>query len=211
MAKIYFTKKGFYDGPEPIEIEMDHFDPTNVLLANIESVKKESYLDDNVSSENIRVAMLYVQDAIIERITGSCLMNQLKVLIFNGLIDDPCFVWYRRLLDEYLFQTIVNGIQADLAPHLTFKERNQGVIRNNDPSLQYPILNEVKYIKANYEKRMNFYINRSVKWLKCNKKCFRELCGCYGCCECETAPFNKPYSFGMNLDIVYNNNKAFRG
>lgn len=210
MAKIYFKKDNFY-GNEPIEIDTDHFTPSNILLANIDSVKKESYLDDNVSNESIRVAMLYVQDTVVEKITGTCLMNQLKLLISNGLIDDDCFIWYRRLLDEYLFQLIVNGIESDLAPNLTFKERNQGIVRNNDTNLQYPMLDEIKYIKGNYDKKMNFYINRAVKWLKCNSCEFCELCGCYGCCDCNEAPFRKPYAFGMNLDVVHNNNRRFKG
>lgn len=184
-----------------------NFVPANVLLANIETVKKESYIDQNVDSESIRVAMIFIQDYIIEHVTGTCLMNQLKYLVCCNLIDDPVFCWYRQLLDEYIFKIIVHGVMSDLAPNRTFKERNQGIIRNNDPNLSYPILNEVKYIKGQYDRKLDFYINRAVNWIRCNKEHFDELCGCSCVCDCGKAPFNKPYSIGINLDIVYNNNR----
>lgn len=204
MSKIIFYRE--VDN-EPVEIDNTDFVPSNILLAAIESVKKESYLDDNISNENIRTAMLFIQDSIVERVTGSCLMNQLKQLIGFDLIDEDEFLWYRQLLDEYLFKIICQGVQSDLASHLTFKERNQGIVRNNDINLSYPILDEVKYIKGQYDRKLDFYINRSVKWLSCNSEHFKELCGSYGCCDCETAPYNKPYSVGVNLNIERNNNK----
>lgn len=182
------------------------FTPQNILLADIETLKRESYLDDNVSSEVIRTAMLFVQDSIVERVTGSCLMNQIKLLIDHCEIDERRYRWYKELLDSYLFQIIVYGIQSDLTTHLTFKERNQGVIRNNDTNVQYPVLSDIKHVERKYNTKLDFYINRAVNWLRCNKEHFCELCGCCCCCDCNTAPFNKPYRVGINLDIVSDNN-----
>lgn len=185
------------------------FNPHKVWLAACSDIKAESYLDENVSDKQIQVAMTDVQYMIIEKVTGSCLMNQLKMLICDGSIKCGCAGKYRELLDVYLFPIISYGVQAELAAHLTYKERNQGVIRNNDTQhLQYPILNDIKYIKSQYEVKRDFYITRAVKWLKCNKDCFCELCAC-GCCDCETAPFQLPYSTPIEFETKFDNRTGF--
>lgn len=179
------------------------FSSVDILLADIETIKRESYLDDNVSNEAIRTAMIYIQDTIVERVTGSCLMDQLKYLIHCGEIGRDYCQWYRKLLDEYIFPILVWGVQSELATHLTFKERNQGVIRNNDTNLQYPVLNEVKHVEQKYNKKTDFYINKAVNWLKCNCCHLSELCCCF-CCGCKTAPFNTPFHIGIPLGKVSN-------
>lgn len=186
--------------PDKIFGEKDKplFVPDNVLLTNIEELKKESYLDDNVSNESIRHAIIFVQDSIAEKVTGTCLMNQLKCLIAECKIDDdPHYAWYRRLLYTYIFPILANGVQSELAIKLTLKERNQGVIRNNDAEhLQYPGLADVKAMKSDYDRNTDFYINRAIKFLRCNSKHFCELCGCDCRCDCNEAPFQMPYSTG---------------
>lgn len=175
-----------------------HFVPDNVLLASIEEIKKESYLDDNVSNEAIRHALIFVQDSIAELVTGTCLMNQLKCLIADCRITDKCYVWYKRLLDTYLFPILANGVQSELAVKLTLKERNQGVVRNSDTEhLQYPGVSDIKYMKQDYNRNTDFYITRAIKFLRCNHRCFRELCGCDCLCDCNEAPFQRPYSIGV--------------
>lgn len=185
------------------------FIPHKVWLASTKDIKEESYLDENVSDKDIQVALTDVQNMIIEKVTGSCLMNQLKILICEGDIKCKCCMWYRELLDTYLFPIMVYGVQAELAAHLTFKERNQGIVRNNDTEhLQYPVLNDIKYIKSQYETKRDFYITRAVKWLKCNCCHFNELCCCF-CCDCETAPFQLPYAIGIQFEKVFNNKTGF--
>jgi len=181
---------------------------SNVLLADIEQLKEESYLDKNVDNRNIRTAMMYVQDYIVDHVTGSCLLDQIKYLICNNKIKCDCYRWYKKLLDEHIFPILTYGIQAELAPHLTLKERNEGIIRNSDQNLQYPVLSEVNYIKGQYSNKLDFYVVRAVKFLKCNRKRFIELCGCGCLCDCETAPFaDIPYTSSLSLNATFNNNR----
>lgn len=185
------------------------FIPHKVWLASTEDIKAESYLDENVSDKMIQVALTDVQNMIVEKVTGSCVMNQLKFLICDEAINCKCSIWYRKLLNEYLFPIMVYGVQAELAPHLTFKERNQGIVRNNDTEhLQYPVLNDIKYIKIQFETKRDFYITRAVKWIKCNCCHFGELCCCF-CCDCGTAPFQLPYSIGIEFETKYDNKLGF--
>ncbi len=186
------------------------FIPHKVWLASTTDIKAESYLDENVSDHQIQVALTDVQNTIIEKVTGSCLTHQLKSLICEDLIRCKCAGWYRELLDSYLFPILAYGVQAELAAHLTFKERNQGVVRAGDTGhLQYPVLNDIKYIKTQYETKRDFYITRAVKWLKCNRHHFCELCDLCTCCDCETAPFQLPYAVGIEFETKYDNRLGF--
>lgn len=186
-------------------------DLSNILLADPEQLKEESYLDKNVENSDIRTAMLFIQDYIVDRVTGTCLLNKLKYLICTDQINCDRYRWYAKLLNEYIFPLLAYGVQSELAPNLTLKERNQGIIRNNDPNLQYPGLDDVRYIKSQHDTKKDFYVNRAVKFLKCNRERFKDLCGC-DClcctCDCNTAPFSDvPYSTPFSLNITVNNSR----
>jgi hypothetical protein len=198
MAKTNFSNNG-YTIVKPIDVS--DFNPVNILLATPEEIKKEGFLDENVSNDQIRSAIVYAQDAIIERVTGDCLMNQIKLLICSDAISQSNYLNYRRLLDEYLFPIVNYAVQHTMVPHLTLKIRNQGVVMHNDNEhVRYPGLMDVKYIQSELEHKMDFYVNRAVKFLYCNKDCFCELCGCYGACGCGVAPFQRQFSVSINLD-----------
>lgn len=184
------------------ELKTGNFVPYRVLLANVERIKKESSLDDNTSDDDIRNSMMYVQDIIVEKVTGSCLMDQLKLIIDKCVVNQPQYKWYKRLLDDFILPMLIYGVKADLSIENTLQIRNQGVVRNNDTQhLQYPALSDVKYAEQRQNYKLDFYIDRAVKFLWCNRHCFRELCGC-GCpCGCDTAPYQRPYHTPLNLSV----------
>lgn len=182
------------------EFDVPDFIPYKVLLANPERIKKESHLDDNVSDDAIRASMIYIQDIIVEKVTGDCLMNQLKLIIHTCHVNDQYYIWYKRLLDEFIFPLLVYGVKADLSIEKTLQIRNQGIVRNNDTQhLQYPSINDVKFAEQRQNYKLDFYINRAVEFLRCNKQHFRELC-CKSCaCDCGVAPFQRAYHLPIVL------------
>lgn len=181
-------------------IAHEGFIPAKVLLSNTARIKKESTLDDNMSDDDIRASMIYIQDLIVQRVTGSCLMNQLKLIVFHCQMDSPLYQWYKHLLDNYIFPILVYGVKADLTVEATLKIRNQGVVRNNDNEhLQYPGISDVKFLEQRQNYKLDLYINQAVEFLQCNKCHFRELCGC-GCpCGCDTAPFHRDYHLPLSI------------
>lgn len=193
------------------EIKTGDFVPYRVLLGNVEKIKKESSLDDNTSADDIRNSMMYVQDIIVEKVTGECLMNQLKLIIHSCVIENPYYKWYKRLLDDFILPMIIFGVKADLSIENTLQIRNQGVTRNYDSQhLQYPGLSDVKYAEQRQNYKLDFYINRAVKFLQCNRHHYKELCGC-GCpCGCETAPFQRNYHTPINLSCYPIKRRPYR-
>lgn len=193
-----------------IEQDRHLFINRDIPLVDEEPLKKNSYIDNNVEPDLLRVAILSVQDRIIERVTGECLADQLRYLKNEGVICDNEWAWYKRLLDDYLFKIFVYGVPVELSIPGSFKDRNAGRVRHTDEDYQVSALNEIKYSNQWYLDRMDTYISRAVDFLRCNKEHFCELCGCFCGCGCKVSPFNKDFSFGINLSPVYNKYKRRR-
>lgn len=172
----------------------------NVLIVNINRLKKESYLDDNLADNNLRVAVKFIQDTIIEKVIGTCLFNKLRDLICSGEINDCGNECCKDLLDNYLFPIFVYGVPAEITIPISYKNRNNGVVQPNNENLTQTNLNDIKYLNQYYHNKMDYYVDKAIRFLRCNYDCFRnELCNCK-CSWCtERAGIKKP-STPLNLN-----------
>lgn len=172
-----------------------------LTFTSAKRIKTESYLDSNVSDDAIRVALLYIQDLIIERVLGTCLTDQLRELICSGQISDNRYRYYKELLDSYLYPIFSYGVQAELPIPLGFKNRNQGMVQPQGDSFEQTALADIQYISKFYRNRMDFYMKRAMDFVLCNRHHFRELCCCGGgCCNCTQQPFNQDYDTGIFIE-----------
>lgn len=173
----------------------------NALIINIDRLKNDSYLDVNVSNNDIRVAVLFIQDEIIEHVIGTRLFDAVKAMVVNESIDCKQNCLYKQLLDEFLFPIFVYAVQAEISIPKSFKVRNAGTIHQASDNMQQTGLGDIKYLNSYYRNKADFYIQRAIKFLKCNKECFPELCGC-GCSWCADAAFEKQPNTSLNLNHI---------
>ncbi len=145
------------------------------LLINIERLKNESYLDKNVSNNDIRVALLFIQDEIIEHLIGTALLDCIQAMIVDGSIDCREHSLYKQLLDDFLFPVFVYAVQAEISIPKSFKIRNTGTLQQVDSHIRQVSLSDIKYLNKYYRNKADFYIRRALKFLQCNKHCFPEL------------------------------------
>lgn len=174
-----------------------------VLLFNCAKLKKDSYIDANVSENMIRVAGLYVQDTIIEHIIGSSLYDAIAAMIECGTINDPENSSYRILITDYLFPVFAYAIQSELLVPLHFKIRNAGVVMANPDSTTSSILSDIKYLDKQYAHKADYYTRRAIDFLKCNRKCFPEVEGC-GCGWCTIPAYSAQPTTPLNLNPIHN-------
>lgn len=176
-----------------------------VLLISVNKVKKDSYLDDNVQDDKIRIAIEFMQDAIIERVIGTALYDTLCDFILSGdeeeNNEDECSCKLTELLDSYIAPIFLYGVQAELTLPLSFKERNIGVFQAGDDKVQPSSMSDINKMANHYTAKMDFYITRCIKFLKCNMDCFPELKGC-GCSWCQESFNTKQPSIGLNLELT---------
>lgn len=171
------------------------------LIVNVEKLKADSYLDSNVTNNDIRVAVLLIQDQIIEHVLGSCLYDKIMYLTENCMIDNCDYKIYKELLDDYLFPIFTYAVPAQLTIPKSFKIRNVGTVQQSGDNFQQTAIGEVKYLSAYYRNNADFYMHRAIKFLKCNKECFPELC-CCECSWCADSPFSKNPTTSLNLNKV---------
>lgn len=170
----------------------------NVLLVDPNRLKKESYLDMNVADDMLRIAIVDLQNFLVERVTGSCLFETLREMVCDKSIYDDANQLYARLLDEYIFPIFAYGVPAELNIPLSFKTRNAGVIRGNTDDKTNADMDDVKHLNSYYRNKMDFYVNRAVDFLVCHYDEFPELKNC-GCGWCETRGLNKHFSNPLYL------------
>lgn len=171
------------------------------LIINIERLKNDSYLDKNVSNNDIRVAVLYIQDEIIEHLIGTTLFDRIRHMVVHDTIDCCDNRLYKELLDDYLFPIFVYSVQAEISIPKSFKVRNIGTIQQTSDNIQQANLSDIKYLNSYYKNKADFYIARAVKFLRCNRHCFPELNHCH-CAWCADKPFGKQPHTSLNLNIV---------
>lgn len=174
-------------------------------MISVNKVKKDSYIDDNVQDDKIRIAIEFMQDSIIEKVIGTALYDTLCDFIVSGEDEVPddtgCSCKLTQLLDDYLAPIFLYGVQAELTLPLSYKERNIGVFQAGDDKVQPSGMSDIIKMSKHYTTKMDFYITRCIKFLKCNIDCFPEIKGC-GCSWCEEQFNTKQPSTGLNLDFT---------
>lgn len=184
----------------------------NALLINVDWLKMNSHLDENVNDKDVRISIKLVQDQIIQQVIGTCLFEALKEMIVDCTIDHELNSKYKFLLDEYLLDIFAWGVPAMLPIPLTYKIRNAGEIKTTSEGLSTSTLDDINYTTQWYKNKMDFYVQRAIKWLCCNTSCFPELCSC---CECGWyAALSKGPSIPLNLKPIrktYRLKKGYHG
>lgn len=150
----------------------------NVLLISVDKIKAESEIDENMHDQTIKNAVVYVQDYIIQMVIGTSLFERLKYLITSEWIYQSEFSEYRELLTKYLHPIFIQGVPAYIVIPNSLKSRNAGVYQVSDNNRSASSLNDIKYLQQDYQNKMDFYVQRAIRYLSCNTSCFPELCGC---------------------------------
>lgn len=139
------------------------------LIINIERLKNDSYLDKNVSNNDIRVAVLFIQDEIIEHVIGGALFDCIQAMVIDGSIDCSGNGIYKQLLDDFLFPVFVYAVQAEISIPKSFKVRNIGTIQQTSDHIRQTGLSDIKYLNSYYRNKADFYIQRAIKFLRYNQ------------------------------------------
>lgn len=186
----------------------------NILLVNTQRLKKEGYLDFNVDDNYIRNSVVQVQAEIIEKVIGTCLYNKLQELICSNEICMPINNLYKELLEENIFYIFKYGVPRELNIPLTLKTRNAGLISVISDNQQIADEKLLKFSNNFYDEKMNFWIIKTINYLKCHYDDIPEL-KCCSCSWCNERSLQKvvrmPFSDKKFLHGRLNNlNKRYR-
>lgn len=134
---------------------------SNTLLILPKVLKERSSLHDNVDDKLIYPEIKAAQDMYIMPLLGSTLMAKLQTDIAAGTLAGN----YKLLMDNYVIDTIVNYILAELPEGLNYQFYNKGLGGKTADSSTQPTMPEMYSIIAKYKTRAEHYAKRCRMYL----------------------------------------------
>lgn len=146
----------------------------NVQLISEATLKKYSLINDNVDACYIAPAIQKAQDMGLQPLIGTYLYDKICSLIIEGTIGDDANVNHKTLLDVYITPYLCQKVMSEIQIPLFAKIRNSGILNSTDQQTQQLTMQEVEYIKRNFDQDATFYGTRMVEYLCTNNTLFPE-------------------------------------
>ena len=164
----------------------------NILLISEKTIKENSLVSNNVDGKYIQNAIRTAQDISLQPIIGQKLFERLC----EGVSEQNLTELETELISDYIHPVLLNAVMSDLVLQLTYKFRNLGIVQTTDANIMIPSLNELQYIREDYNMKAAFYMNRLSDFLEANCTKFKQYPGC----ECGKLKANKK-AYKMNLTL----------
>ena len=164
----------------------------NILLISEKTIKENSLVSNNVDGKYIQNAIRTAQDISLQPIIGQKLFERLC----EGVSKQNLTELETELISTYIQPVLLNAVMSDLVLQLSYKFRNIGTVQTTDTNIMMPSLNELQYIREDYNMKAAFYMNRLSDFLEANCTKFKQYPGC----ECGKLKANKK-AYKMNLTL----------
>ena len=161
----------------------------NVLLISPNTIKNSNMLDSNIDDSMVSSVIYIAQNIYLKDVIGDKLVTKLQTLVYNAInniednINDDNNTVFKAFLDVYLKDVITYKVLSDLVVMNTLKIKNAGVVTTSDTNMSVVSLNDIKYMRDNFETYFNSAVNRMIEFIKQNKDTFKDYT--HIGCECE--------------------------
>lgn len=146
----------------------------NVQLISEATLKAYTLINDNVDACYIAPAVQKAQDMGLQPLIGSNLYDKICSLVADNTIGDEENANYKTLLDVYITPYLCQKVMAEIQIPLFAKIRNSGILNSTDQQTQNLTMQEVEYIKRNFENDATFYGARMTDYLCTNSTLYPE-------------------------------------
>ena len=136
-------------------------------IIKVDTYIAESPVNGNIDSQLILPTIKRVQKNIILSILGTALYNDL----LSEIDSDPDLsgnVPYQTLVNDYITPCMVEYINAELPPDLTFKFTNKSIVKKNSENSQPVDLTEMRNIIQRATYRAQLEGERLIRYLVTN-------------------------------------------
>lgn len=147
----------------------------DVLLISEDFIKSTTNISDNLSNDYLLPSIKLAQDIELESTIGTRLLEKIQELIYNNDISNENNSMYKLLLDKYIQPYLAYATIQHLAPTVSYKLANQGVLRTDDEKSYNVTSNEVDKVADYYNHLSNTYKKRLQLFLIANYNNFPEL------------------------------------
>ena len=149
----------------------------NVLLTSANFIKSITNISDNVSEKMLLPAIRESQEIALRETIGTCLLEKIKNLVKEGLINEEENAAYKDLLEKAQYFLAYQTVSR-LCVILSYKIDNIGVSRTRDELVDYADFDEVMKMSDYYNDKSNFYKKELQRFILNNLKQFPELKEC---------------------------------
>lgn len=147
----------------------------DVLLISESYIKSVTNISDNIAGDYLLPSIKLAQDIDLEYTIGSQLLEKIQELIYNNDISNQENEMYKLLLDKYIQPYLAYATIQHLAPTVSYKLVNQGVVRTDDEKSYNITSNEVDKVIDFYSHISNTFKKRLQLFLIANYNNFPEL------------------------------------
>lgn len=135
----------------------------NILLISDTMIKEKTALHGNVDPKLLYPEIKLAQDMFIHPLLGTALFDKIQELIEAGSFTSGA---YKDLLDDYIVDTLMNYVLAELPETLSYQFYNKGVLRKTGDNTELPSMSDLASIASKYKKRAEWYATRLKNYLR---------------------------------------------
>lgn len=145
----------------------------NILFLSEKFIKENSFVSDNVDPKHLHPVLKAVQDMYIHHMLGTPLYNKLQELVKNDQVT-PIPADYKLLLEEYIQDSLLWYMLAELPVPLQMQVVNKGVVLRNGDAMQVSSTTDRKDLTDYCQKYAKWYAQRAIDYLRDNKDKYPE-------------------------------------
>lgn len=145
----------------------------DIFYLTPQQVKEISNIEKDVSDEKISMIQVHVEIFYINTVLGDDLAYAVKQEIFNVTTGGTLSQRVTDLL-EYINPAEAYAVAYELIPFLTMKITRSGAVSMQPNNANPLTLEEMSYIRRNYQELLYAYVNRMKKFLEDNLATYPE-------------------------------------
>lgn len=139
-------------------------------LVSVDRIKKNTFLDNNVSDKIIKLALLKAQDEIMEPTLGTKLYEKL----LSGIDEGEMELTYQNLIVQYIWKPLYYAASLFVYRHLVWKETNNGILQGVPANQTGVDVAELNTLRDEAYNSMEFHIQKLQRYLTDNSTDFPE-------------------------------------
>jgi hypothetical protein len=142
----------------------------NVFLIDVQTIKDNSYLDNNIDDKTIKIALLNCQEQILEPAIGSALYEKLLAGIDSGNLS----LNYQNLIVQKMFKLLIHGTLFMVARNLLFRYTNSAIVQDGNQNSTAIDQVTLETLRTDEEIAYKHHLNKLKLYLLANVALFPE-------------------------------------
>jgi len=140
------------------------------FLVDVQRIKNNSYLDNNVDDKTIKIALLNAQEQLLEPVLGSKLYGVLTA----GVAEGNLALAYQNLIVNYVWKVLYHGTTYMVARNLLFRYTNSAIVKDSNANSTAIDVVDLNTMRDEEYLSYQFHVDKIQRYLVDNLSTFPE-------------------------------------